>query len=100
MEFLDKIWTLLKSEFDYVFTNVSTSIQALLSEIPDDEIEIFHGAQTAFADALKAGKGWGEAVADTWTYVSNQEGAELGKVSNLLLQAFMAKFETGSVKTD
>jgi hypothetical protein len=33
-------------------------------------------------------------VADTWTYVENQEGAELSKVSNLLLQAFMAKFET------
>jgi hypothetical protein len=100
MEFLDKIWTLLKSEFAYVFTNVSTTINALLSEIPDDEIAIFHSAQNIFADALKAGKGWGEAAADTWTYVENQESAAFGKVSNLLLEAFMAKFETGSPKTD
>lgn len=99
MPFLDSIWTLLKAKFAYAFTNVSATINALLSEIPDDEIAIFHGAQTVFADAIKAGKSWGDAVAETWTYAENQEQAELGKVSNLLLQAFMAKFETSTTAT-
>lgn len=98
MQFLESIWTMLKTEFAYVFTNVSATINALLSEIPDDEIEIFHGAQQVFADALKAGKSWGDAVAEAWTYAENQEKAELGKVANLLLQAFMAKFESPTAR--
>jgi len=98
MQFLESIWTMLKTEFAYVFTSVTATINALISEIPDDEIEIFHGAQRVFADALKAGKSWGDAVAEAWTYAENQEKAELGKVSNLLLQAFMAKFETPATR--
>lgn len=99
MQFLDSIWSMLKAEFAYVFTNVSATINALISEIPDDEIEIFHGAQNVFVDAIKAGKSWGDAVAEAWTYAENQETAELGKVANLLLQAFMAKFETSAPAT-
>ena len=94
MQFLESIWAMLKADALSVWSRVSATFNTLLGELPDAEIAIFHGAQTTFADALKAGKGWGDAVAETWTYVENQEGAELSKVSNLLLQAFMAKFET------
>ena len=94
MQFLESLWAMLKADALSVWSRVSATFNTLLGELPDDEIAIFHGAQTTFADALKAGKGWGDAVAETWTYVENQEGAELSKVSNLLLQAFMAKFET------
>ena len=94
MQFLESIWAMLKADALSVWSRVSAIFNTLLGELPDDEIAIFHGAQMTFADAMKAGKGWGDAVAETWTYVANQEGAELSKVSNLLLQAFMAKFET------
>jgi hypothetical protein len=96
MNFLDSIWTMLKADALSIWSRVSATFNTLLGELPDDEITIFHGAQTTFTDALKAGKGWGDAVAETWTTVENQEGAELSKVANLLLQAFMAKFETTS----
>ena len=96
MNFLESIWAMLKADALSIWSRVSATFNTLLGELPDDEINIFHGAQTTFAGALQAGKGWGDAVAETWTYVENQEGAELSKVANLLLQAFMAKFETPS----
>ncbi|HEX4861720.1 MAG TPA: hypothetical protein VFV07_10820 [Rhizomicrobium sp.] len=96
MNFLESIWAMLKADALSIWSRVSATFNTLLGELPDDEINIFHGAQTTFTGALQAGKGWGDAVAETWTYVENQEGAELSKVANLLLQAFMAKFETPS----
>lgn len=93
MNWLASIWALLKSDALSVWSRVSATFNIILGELPDDEITIFHGAQTTFTAALQAGKGWGDAVAETWTYVENQEGQELSKVSNLLLQAFMAKAE-------
>ncbi len=93
MDFLNTILAFLKSKALSVWTKVSGSLATIINEIPDDEITIFHAAQAQFTTDLAAGKSWGEAAADVWTYVKNAEGAELSKVSNLLLQAFIAKFE-------
>lgn len=90
---LSTIWNLLKAPFVDGYTAVVAVYNVLLSEIPNDEIAIMLGAKKVFTDALTANKGWGDAAAETWTYVENQEGAELSKVGNLLLQAFIAKFE-------
>jgi len=93
MNFLDTILAFLKSEALSLWSKVSGVFTTILNEIPDDEIAILHAAQTQFSADLAAGKSWGEAAADVWTYVKNAEGAELSKVSNLFLQAFVAKFE-------
>lgn len=93
MTFLSTILAFLQSEALSIWSKVSGAFTTILNEVPDDEIAILHGAQTQFTNDLAAGKSWGEAAADVWTYVKNAEGAELSKVSNLFLQAFIAKFE-------
>lgn len=93
MTFLSAILAWLTSEALSLWSKVSGAFTAIINEIPDDEVAILHQAQAQFTADLAAGKSWGEAAADVWTYVKNAEGAELSKVSNLLLQAFLAKFE-------
>lgn len=62
MDFLTKIWTFLKSEFDFVFTNVSGVVSTVLSELPDDVIAALHDATNAFADGIKAGNSYEVAI--------------------------------------
>lgn len=94
---LNVIGTFFKSLGLSLWTAVSGALTTVLNEVPDDEIAIMHGAMSQFSNDLAAGKSWGEAAADVWTYVQNQEGKELGKVANLFLQAFIAKFEPVAV---
>jgi hypothetical protein len=76
-----------------VWTKVQGALNTVINEIPDDEIQIMHDGLAQFSADLTAGKSWGDAAADLWTFVENQEGKELSKVANLLLQAFVAKLE-------
>ena len=94
--FFTTILNFIESEALSVWSKVSGAFNTILNEVPDDEIAIINGAIGVFTAALKAGKSWGEAAADTWTYVDNQEGAELSKVGNLLLQAFLEQFAPGA----
>lgn len=89
MDLLDKIWTFLKTEFTYIFTAVSGAFNTILSELPDDEIEILHGAMVTAATSLKNGRTAEEAFSDALNYLQQQEIKELSKVGDLLLQAFI-----------
>lgn len=93
MNFLSTIGAFFKSLALSVWSKVSGSLMAILNEVPDDEIQIMHDAMTQFHADLDAGKSFGEAAADLWTFVHNQEGKEIGKVANLFLLAFVAKLE-------
>jgi hypothetical protein len=93
MDFLNTILAFLKSEALSIWSKVSGSFATIINEIPDDEITILYNAKTQFTTDLANGKSWGDAAADVWTYVKNAETGELGKVANLFLQAFIAKFE-------
>ena len=89
MDFLDKIWTFLKTEFGYVYTSVAGIFNTILSEIPDDEIEILHGAFNAAADKLKAGASAEEAMTEGLNYLEAAEVAEGKKLLRDLLGAFV-----------
>lgn len=93
MAFLSTVVSFFESVALSIWSKVSGTFTMILNEIPDDEIAILHGAMDQFSADLKAGKSWGDAAADIWTRVKNQEGKELSKVANLFLQAFVAKFE-------
>ncbi len=89
MKLLDTVITFLKTEFDYLFTAVSGIFTTIVSEIPDDEIAILHGAMNTAADSLKAGRSAEEAFSDALNFLQQQELKELSKVGDLLLQAFI-----------
>lgn len=79
----------LEKEFTYVFTAVTGVFNTILSEIPDDEVAILHGAMQTAAASLKAGRSAEEAFSDALNYLQQQEMQELSKVGDLLLQAFI-----------
>lgn len=87
--FLTTVLTFLKTEFAYLFTGVSAIFNAVISEIPDDEIAILHGAMTTAATSLSNGRNAEEAFSDALNYLQQQEIKELSKVGDLLLQAFI-----------
>lgn len=91
--FLGVIVAFFESEALSIWSKVSGSLTTIVNELADDEVQILHDAEAKFTSDLAAGKGWGEAAADVWTFVKNQEGTELSKVGNLLLQVFLAQFE-------
>lgn len=89
MGLLQTVIGFLKAEFQYIFTAVTGVFNTILSEIPDDEIAILHGAMKVAADALHAGRSAEEAFTDALNYLQQQEMKELSKVGDLLLQAFI-----------
>jgi len=91
--FLSAVIAFFKADAISVWSKVQGAFNVVINEIPDDEIQIAHDTMDRFTAGLAAGKTWGEAAADVWTFVENQEGKEIGKVTNLLIQAFLAKFE-------
>lgn len=98
--FLSTILSFFESTAISIWSKVSGAFVTIINEIPDDEVQIMHDGLAQFSADLKAGKSWGEAAADLWTFVANQEGKELSKVSNLLLQAAIAKLEPTVVTGD
>ncbi len=86
---LSTVLTFLKTEFAFLFTAVSGIFNTIISEIPDDEIAILHGAMTTAANSLQAGRNAEEAFSDALNYLQQQEIKELSKVGDLLLQAFI-----------
>lgn len=93
MNFLTTLANFFKSTALSVWSKVSGTFFTILNEIEDDEIQIMHDGIDGFHKDLEAGKSFGEAAANLWTFVKNQEGKELSKVSTLYLEAFVAKAE-------
>lgn len=89
MGLLATITTFLEAKFAYLFTAVSGIFNAIISEIPDDEIAIMHGAMQKASDSLKAGRTAEEAFTDVLNYVEQAELGELSKLGEQLLQAFI-----------
>lgn len=89
MNLLATVLTFLETHFGFLFTAVTGIFNVILSELPDDEIAILHGAMTTVANSLKAGRTAEESFSDALNYVETQEKGELSKVGNQLLQAFI-----------
>lgn len=86
---LQAILSVLKTDFGYLFTAVSGAFSIVLSEVPDDEIEIMHGAMNVAADSLKAGRTVEETWSDVLNFVARQQLQELSKVAEHLVLAFI-----------
>jgi hypothetical protein len=93
MNLLSTILNFFKTGALDIWSKVSLSFNAIFNTLVEDEVALLGTAKEQFLADLAAGKSYGEAVADVWTTVENAEGAELSKVGNLLLQAFLAHFE-------
>lgn len=89
MNLLATVLTFLEAKFGFLFTAVTGIFNVILSELPDDEIAILHGAMTTVANSLKAGRTAEEAYTDALNYIQAQEKGELSKVGDQLLQAFI-----------
>lgn len=89
-DFFESLWQILKTNFGYIYTGVSAAFSTILSEIPDAEIAIMHGAMNVAADNIKAGKSAEECFTAVLNYVETQEIQELSKVAEHLIQAFIA----------
>lgn len=89
MNFLSTVLTFLETKFQFLFTAVSGIFAAILSELPDDEIAILHGAMTTVANSLKAGRTAEEAMTDALNFIEAQEKGELSKLGSQLLAAFI-----------
>lgn len=89
MNLLSIVLTFLEAKFAFLFTAVTGIFNTIISEIPDDEIAILHGAMTTVAASLKAGRGAEGAYTDALNYVAASEMQELSKVGDQLLQAFI-----------
>jgi hypothetical protein len=91
MAFLDSIWSILKTDFAYLYTNVVGVFSTILSEVPDDEIAILKGAMEIAGASIKAGRTAEETFSDCLNYVQQQEIKEFSKVTELFLQIFIHK---------
>jgi hypothetical protein len=89
MSLLTTLLAFLETKFAFLFTAVSGVFNTIVSELPDDEIAILHGAMVLAGNDLKAGKSAAETFTDTLNYVGAQEKGELSKVGSQLLQAFI-----------
>jgi hypothetical protein len=89
-DFFNSLWNVIKTDFGYIFTGVSAAFSLVISEIPDDEVAIMHGAMGVAADSIKAGRSAEETFSDVLNYVAKQEIQELSKVAEHLIQAFIA----------
>ncbi len=89
-DFFDNLWNIIKAEFGYIYTNVSAAFNMIISEVPDDEIAIMHGAMDVGLASIKAGRSFDEAFSDVLNYVQKQEIQELSKVTEYLVKAFLA----------
>lgn len=94
--FLQTVVDWLKAEALSIWSKVSGVFTLILNELPDDEVQILHDAVKQFSDDLHAGKTPGEAAANAWAVASNEEGKELSKLGNLLLQAAIEKLSPGA----
>lgn len=81
--------TFLETKFAFLFTAVSGIFNAIISEVPDDEIAMLHGALGVAANSLKAGRTAEEAFTDALNWLQQQEVKELSKLGEQLLQAFI-----------
>lgn len=86
---LETALTFLKTEFSFLFTAVSGIFSTIISEIPDDEIAMIHGAMGIAAASLKAGRTAEEAFSDALNWLQQQEIKELTKLGEQLLTAFI-----------
>lgn len=89
MNLLSTVLTFLETKFAFLFTAVTGIFNTILSELPDDEIAILHGAMTTVATSLKAGRSAEESYTDALNYVEQAEKGELSKVGDQFLQAFI-----------
>lgn len=94
MNILSTVLTFLETKFAFLFTAVSGIFNTIISEVPDDEIAILHGAMTIAANKLKAGGTAEEAYTATLNYVESAEKGELSKLGDQLLQAFITATAT------
>jgi hypothetical protein len=89
MDFLKSVLALLKTGVDFLYSAVTGAINVVLSEVPDDEIAIMHGAMALVAQKMHDGA----TAEETWTavlnYVAASEKQEVGKVTEHFLQAFI-----------
>ncbi len=92
MDFLETILSVFRSAALDIWSKVSLAFNAIFNTLFEDEVALLGEAKELFVKDLAAGKGWGEAAADLWTFVKNAEGRELSKVAELLLQAFVESF--------
>lgn len=89
MNLLATILTFFETKFAFLFTAVSGAFNVIISEIPDDEIAILHGAMTTAANSLKTGRTAEEAYTDVLNYIQQSEKKEISKLGDQLLQAFI-----------
>jgi hypothetical protein len=89
MNLLSKILPFLETVFSYVYTSVAGAFHTILSEIPDDEIAILHGAMSAASSKLKSGGSIEEAITAGLNYLEAAEVQECKAVLRALLEAFV-----------
>jgi hypothetical protein len=90
MTFLTNLLALLVSDALSIWTKVSTSLNLIINEIPDDEITILHGTMQTAATSLQNGRSAEEAFTDALNFLQTQEKKEMSKLGEQLLQAFIA----------
>lgn len=79
----------LETNFSFLFTAVTGIFNTILSEIPDDEIAILHGAMNAVSTKFEAGGTAEEAFTAGLNFAEAAEVGELSKLGRELLQAFV-----------
>lgn len=89
MQFLAAVIGWLKTEFSSVFTSLSGAFNAVILELPTDEATILKGALALAATDIAEGKSPEQTFTDTLNYVAAQEGKEMSKLGQQLLQAFI-----------
>lgn len=89
MDFLKSVLALLESGFAYIFSAVSGAFNVVLSEIPDDEIAIMHGAMALVTQKLHDGASVEETFTAVLNYVAASEKQELSKVAEHFVLAFI-----------
>jgi len=99
MNLLSVALTFLENRFSFLFTAVTSIFNTILSEIPDDEIAILHGAMATAASSLKAGKTVEQSYTAALNYIAAQEKQELSKLGDQLLQAFITATAPASAST-
>jgi hypothetical protein len=86
----ETLWGLFVSVALSAWSKISGSLNVIVGQVADDELQIVHDEYNQFLSDMKAGKSAGEAAADVWTRTLNSEKAELSKVANLILQLLIA----------
>ncbi len=89
-DFFENLWTTLQTKFSYLFTGVSAAINIVLSELPDAEVDMIHGAINVGLAAIKAGKTFEQAWTEALNYAQQQEVQIFSTVGEHFIKAVLA----------